>query len=152
MTAYTLDSKATVLVECPRCVGSKNFPVYRHIWNGDCFLCCGNGKITAKKLEAYRKEKGIKPCDYSAFTFSLFVDSHGKPERIEVTEKSQHGERRCSPYTWDDDEQSWWCEGRRVETQWLRDHWALYKKNGSTMRKQVIVSGTKGKLKKWIDA
>lgn len=168
MTTYTLDSKQTLLnnpgyVECPRCAGAGNFEVYRHVWNGDCYLCLGNGAVTAAKADKWAKKNVIKETNYADYSLKLYVDDRNRPSKIVLTEHKPTGDRLAEIWVWktvtildrtgatQSEYQSWVdCGGmgREVEEEWLRNFWKIYKAGGTKTLKQQV----KGKLKKWVPA
>ena len=171
MTAYTLQPNSETLenlIECPRCLGNGFFEAYAHIWDGRCYLCCGNKTVTAAKAQEWKEEQGIKQdTDKSAYTMSLYIGDNGKPSKIVLTEnvKLEDGttwERQAESWVWTEctisyrdgstDSHYAWVSGGGMlyecDADELRALWAQYKAEGATMRKQVRTKN----LKRWAKA
>lgn len=46
-----------VQVECGKCNGKGNIQAFRHIEKGDCFACCGEGKVWVPESEVVTQEQ-----------------------------------------------------------------------------------------------
>ncbi len=165
MTVYTLEEN---LVECPRCVGNGYFEAYSHIWDGRCYLCCGDKTVPASKADKWNaKHKPQEDTHKRDWAMSMYIDDNGNPSKIVLIEnkKLDDGtiwERQAESWVWtecsisyrdgsSDSHHAWVSGGGMLyecDADELRALWAKYKAQGATMRKQVRTKN----LKRWVKA
>ena len=82
----TLTATNQQKVECPRCLGSGEFRIWRHIADGECFFCHGDKMVTMYKASQY--DKPSKPFELPKNVKIVEIEGLGQCDITKTGEKA----------------------------------------------------------------